>query len=222
VTLFVTAILVRFRVAVAWIVVLIIAAGAWHDIKAAEPTYSDGATVIFSLRHPMTNSPAKVNIIDESLVATEVMIAQTTVQYIKIAHAKVQIVAFPCNRSNVEYPDYEEQCATLTATAPGPAVVHGAFWLAYRMMESRLLRMQVNARVIPRSRIQTYLVGMSGPIAQPGSRTRVYAGLGMLALIGILVVTRYFALRRNPISRVRRRGGRRRHAPESGHGRSPA
>jgi hypothetical protein len=99
--------------------------------------------------------------------------------------------------------------------------VHRAFWLAYRMMKSRLLRMQVNARVIPQSRIQTYLVGMSGPIAQPGSRTRVYAGLGMLTLIGILVVSRFFALRRNPIGRVRLRGGGRRPAQGSGHGRSP-
>ncbi len=209
----VTAVLMRCRI-LAWLTVLIITAGVGYGMKTAGPTYSDGATVVLSLRHPMTNSPAKANSIDASLVATEVMLAQTTIGYASTSAGKVQIVAFPCNRSNVEYPDYEEQCATLTASAGTPAAVYRAFWLAYRAMKSRLLRLQASVRVTPYNRIQTYLVGISGPVPQPGSRTRVYGGLGLLGLLGILLTSRFFALRRRSARSRQRpaRSGRRRHA----------
>ena len=206
----VTAALTRCRI-LAWLAVLIIIAGTGYDIKTARPTYSDGATVVLSLRHPMTNSPAKANSIDASLVATEVMLAQTTIGHADTSAGKVQIIAFPCNRSNVEYPDYEEQCATLTATAATPAAVYRAFWLAYRTLKSRLLRLQASVRVTPHNRIRTYLVGISGPVPQPGSRTRVYGGLGLIGLLGILVTSRFFALHRSLArSGWHRRPGRRR------------
>lgn len=206
----VTAVLTRCRV-LAWLAVLIITAGAGYDMKTAGPTYSDGATVVLSLRHQMTNSPAKANSIDASIVATEVMLAQTTTGYASTSAGKAQIAAFPCNHSNVEYPDYEEQCATLTTTAATPAAVYRAFWLAYRTMKSRLRRLQASVRVTRHNRIQAYLVGISGPVPQSGSRTRVYAGLGLLGLLGILVTSRFFALRRGPArSGWLRHAGRRR------------
>lgn len=194
----------KLRKAIAVIVVLIISAGAAYDIKRTPELYSDGATVIFFVAHQPTQTQAQADSINESLVATEVMLAQTTMQYVSTAAGKVQIVAFPCNRSNLQYPDYEEQCATLTATAANASAVHWAFRHAYRVLTSHLLKLQISSAVPSRNRIRTYLVGISGAVSQPGSRMRVLAGLGVLTLIGILTVARFFALRRDR-TRARRR-----------------
>lgn len=195
----------KLRKAMAVIVVLIISAGAAYDIRRTPEQYSDGATVIFFVAHQPAQTPAQADSINESLVATEVMLAQTTMQYVSTTAGKVQIVAFPCNRSNLQYPDYEEQCATLTATAANASAVHWAFRHAYRVLTSRLLKLQIRSAVPSRDRIRTYLVGISGAVSQPGSRMRVFAGLGVLTLIGILTVARFFALRRDRTRPRRRR-----------------
>ncbi len=187
---------VVLRKAIAVMAVLIISAGAAYDIRRTPPLDSDAATVIFFVAHQLARSPQQADSINVSLVTTEVMLAETTMGYVSTAGGKVQIVAFPCNRSNVEYPDYEEQCTSLTATAASPAAVHEAFWQAYRVLRSRLKTLQIASAVPPRNRIRTYLVGMSGPVSQPGSRARALAGLAVLALIGILTVSRFFTLLR--------------------------
>ena len=64
------------------------------------------------------------------------------------------------------------------------------------MLRSRLLRLQISSAVPARNRIQIYLVGISGPVAQAGSRARVLAGLAVLTLIGMLTVSRFLTLRR--------------------------
>ena len=158
--------------------------------------------MIFYVARQMAKTPKQVNSINQSLVTTEVMFAQTSPEHVGTSEGKVQIVAFPCNRFNLEYPDYEEQCATLTATAPGAAAVQRGFWLGYRMLKSRLMRLQAGVKVRRADRIRTYLVGISGPQPEQGSRARVFAGLGLLALIGMLTVSRFVELRKPPRSWV--------------------
>jgi hypothetical protein len=195
----------RFRKTMAVIAVLIISAGAAYDIRRAPELESDGATVIFFVAHQLARSQPQADSINESLVATEVMLSETTMESVSTPAGKVQIVAFPCNRSNLQYPDYEEQCATLTATAANVAAVRRAFWQAYRVLRSRLLKLQISSTVPVRNRIQTYLVGVSGPVAQAGSRARVLAGLAVLTLIGMLTVSRFLTLRRSRVAVRRRR-----------------
>jgi hypothetical protein len=194
-----------FRRAVAVIVVLIISAGAAYDLRRTPELDSDGATIIFFVLHQPVQSAQQMNNLDQSLIATEVMFAQTTVKYVSTVAGKVQILASPCNGFNLEHPDYEEQCATITATAPNAGAVKRAFWQAYRGLSSRLKGMQIRSGVPSRHRIRTYLVGASGPVSLPGSRVRVLAGLSMLTLIGVLTVWRFFTLRRNRTPTPRRR-----------------
>jgi hypothetical protein len=144
-----------FRKGLAVFAVVVIAAGAAYNIKTTPPIYSDGATMIFYVAHKIRTSPERGNTINQSLVTTEVMFSQTTAEYVNTVAGKVQIVAFPCNRFNFEYPDYEEQCATLTATGPGATAVYRGFWLAYQVLKSRLMKLQANAAVRPRDRIRT-------------------------------------------------------------------
>jgi hypothetical protein len=195
----------RFRKTIAVIAVVIISVGAAYDIRRAPKLESDGATVIFFVAHQLARSQPQADSINESLVATEVMLAETTMEYVSTPAGRVQIVAFPCNRSNLQYPDYEMQCATLTATAANAAAVRRAFREAYRVLRSRLLRLQISSTVPARNRIQTYLVGVSGPVAQAGSPARVLAGLAVLTFIGMLTVSRFLTLRRSRVPARRRR-----------------
>jgi hypothetical protein len=192
-----------FRKSLAMFAVVALAAGAAYDIKTTQPIYSDAATMIFYVARHMSTSPERENSINQSLVTTEVMFSQATAVYVKTIAGKVQIVAFPCNRFNLEYPDYEEQCATLTATGPGATAAYRGFWLAYQVLKSRLMRLQASAAVHPRDRIRTYLVGISGPEPERGSRSRIFTGLGLLTIIAVLTVSRFFELRR-PRRRIHR------------------
>jgi hypothetical protein len=196
--------------AIAVLVVLIAAACTTYDIKTAAPMYSDGATVIFYAAPRLANSVGETSF-NQSLIVTEAMLAQTMISHVTSPAGMIQIQAQPCNRSDLEYPDYAEQCATLTATSPSVASVHQAFWLAYRALRSRLTNLQASSGVAPRDRIGTYLVGASGPVPQQGSRARVLAGLALLTLIAVVTVWRFFGLHPGwARSRRHRRGGRRR------------
>jgi hypothetical protein len=187
-------------------VVLIAAICTTYDIRTAAPPYSDGATVIFYAAPKLADSVGEASF-NQSLIVTEAMLAETMMSHVPSPAGTIQIQALPCNRSDLEYPDYAEQCATLTATSPGVAAVHQAFWLAYRELRSRLAKLQASSGVVPQNRIGTYLVGMSGPVPQQGSRARVLAGLTVLTLIGMVTVWRFFALH-SGWARARRPAGR--------------
>jgi hypothetical protein len=183
--------------------VLTLAAGAVYDVRTTPPPYADGATVIFTAADRLAQSVGVPNF-DQSLITTEVMLAQTMTGHVRTPAGTTRLQAVPCNTSDLEYPDYAEQCATLTTTAPGAAAARQAFSVAYRLLRARLATLQAASGVVPRNRIRTYLVGISGPLPQQGSKARVLAGLALLTLIGVLTVSR-FAARHGGTWRFRRR-----------------
>lgn len=195
---------------IAVLAVLAVAAAATYAIKTAPPIYGDGATVIFYAAPRLADSVGETAF-DQSLIVTEAMLAQTTTSQIRVTAGTIQIQALSCNRSDLEYPDYAEQCATLTATSTSPPGVRQAFSLAYRVLTSRLARLQAGSDVTARDRIRTYLIGVSGPVPEQGSRTRTYAGLVLLTLIGTVTVWRFLGFHPGRVrSRRSRRGGQRR------------
>ena len=197
------------RTTITVLAVLIVAAGGVYDVRTTPPPYADGATVIFSAANRLAQSVGVPNF-DQSLIITEVMLAQTTTGHVRTSAGTTELQALPCNRSDLEYPDYAEQCATLTTTAPGAAAARRALSLAYRLLSARLVKLQAASGVVPRNRIRTYLVGISGPIPQQGSKARVLAGLALLTLIGVLTVSRFVARHGGTWRFRRRRSGRRR------------
>ena len=103
---------------------------------------------------------------DQSLIVTEAMLAQT-MRVMSPARPDDPDTSLPCNRSDLEYPDYAEQCATLTATSPSVASVHQAFWLAYRALRSRL----TNCKPVRVSRPET-ASGLTWSGERPGPAAR--------------------------------------------------
>lgn len=180
-----------------------------YDIKSSPPTYSDRATVIFSAASGLV-SPSRHPAAGPSLVVTEVMLTEGLLTKSAPAVARSgggtgSISAVPCNQYSMQFPDYSEPCAALTATAPQAAVAQRTFWLAYRVLAGRLRELQAHSGVRPRNRIYTRLVGSTGPVPQRGSHPRVYAGLAMLALLSLLATA---GLSGGRASRVRRGSGR--------------
>jgi hypothetical protein len=209
-----TTAMIRWK-AIPMVAVLIVAAGAAYDVRTSPPPYADGATVIFSAADRLAHFVGEPNF-DQSLIITEVMLAQTMTGQVRTRGGTTQLQALPCNRSDLEYPDYAEQCATLTTSARGAADARQALSLAYRLLSLRLTKLQAESGVVPGNRIRTYLVGISGPVPQQGSKVRVLAGLAILTLMGTLTVSRFVAHRRDSYTggRIwhwgRCRGGRRR------------
>ena len=190
--------------AITVLAVLTLAAGAVYDVRTTPPPYADEATVIFTAAHRLAQSVGVPNF-DQSLITTEVMLAQTMTRHVRTPVGTTGLQALPCNTSDLEYPDYAEQCATLTTTAPGAAAARQAFSLAYRLLRARLAKLQAASGVVPRNRIRTYLVGISGPFPQQGSKARVLAGLVLLTLIAVLTASRFAARHGGGTWRFRRR-----------------
>jgi hypothetical protein len=197
--------------AITVLTVLTLAAGAVYDVRTTPPPYADEATVIFTAAHRLAQSVGVPNF-DQSLITTEVILAQTMTGHVRTPAGTTRLQALPCNTSDLEYPDYAEQCATLTTTAPGAAAARQAFSLAYQLLRARLAKLQAGSGVVPRNRIRTYLVGISGPLPQQGSKARVLAGLALLTLIGGLTVSRFAARHGGGTWRFRRRRSGHRHS----------
>jgi hypothetical protein len=188
---------------------LLIALCVAYDIKSSPPTYSDSATVVFSATGGLV-SPSRHPAASSSLIVTEVMLTEGLLTQSGLARAhgggaQGSISAVPCNQYSMQYPDYAEPCAALTATAPQAAVAQRTFWLAYRLLTTRLRELQMRSGVRPRSRIYTWLAGSTGPVPQRGSHARVYAGVALLALLSLLAVSGLFGGRASRFRRGRRR-----------------
>ena len=92
----------------------------------------------------------------------------------------------PVNLYNQQYPDYGVPEATITTTASSPEAAHSTYVIVVRQINNYLAAMQ--ARVQPRNRIITDVVGDSGPIIQTGSLKRSYGGLILLTLVAFFML----------------------------------
>ena len=188
---------------------LLIALCVAYDIKSSPPTYSDSATVIFSAagglvslsRHPAASS----SLIVTEVTLTEGLLTQSGPASVRGGGGTGSISAVPCNQHSMQYPDYAQPCAELTATAPWAAVAQRTFWLAYRLFTVRLRELQARSGVRPRSRIYTWLAGSTGPVPQRGSHARVYGGIALLALLSPLAASGLLGGRGSRVRRGSRR-----------------
>ena len=174
------------------IVMLILAAGVAYDIKSTPPTYSESASVAFTVTKFLAwpNLPATIR---KPLIATEVMMTQALMtrparQQVSAAGGTARLDISPFN---LQFPDYAEPIATVTAAGPSKAGVQRTFTVAVRLLQERLAALQAQAGVSPRDRIRASLVADTGPLAQPGSPARVFAGLVLLTVVAVFMVTSF-------------------------------
>ena len=73
--------------AITVLVVLTLAAGTVYDVRTTPPPYADEATVIFTAAHRLAQSVGVPNF-DQSLITTEVILAQTTTGHVRTPPAR--------------------------------------------------------------------------------------------------------------------------------------
>jgi hypothetical protein len=188
--------------------VLLIAVGVGYGIERTPPLYSESASVMFTVQGSLADSRPSASYLP-SIIATEVMMAETAMtppwqSKIRDAGGKASFAFTPFNSYSLQYPDYYEPGATLTATSQRPADVQRTFTLVFRLLAQRLTAMQADARVPAGDRIQARLVGKGALVVQPGSPTRVLAGLLMLAVIALFTVVNFLDRRSGQIFRTAR------------------
>lgn len=176
-------------------VVLLIGVGIVYGIGRTPPIYSRSATVVFMANNSPAGSHSNSSFINP-LVATEVMMTQILTNplaqsQVRAAGGTASFEFVPFNLYSLQYPDYGEPVATLTTTSQRPADVQRTFTVVLRLLGQRLAAMQTQAGVPQRSRIQDYLTGDTGPVTQPGSAKRVFAGLALLIVVAVFMVAKY-------------------------------
>ena len=189
-----------WRDKLAVIAVLVLALGAGYGLRRTEPVYSESATVVFSLAGPVVDS-AHYNYRD-SLIATEVMIAQELVSQpgldvIRAAGGGANFKLAPFNLYDLQYPNYALPVATLTVTAPNLTQVQRTF-RHVRAPRDRLASLQAHVGVRPRKRLDAYLLHDKSVVSSVGSRARVFAGLALLTLMAVFMSTAFLTAGEQP------------------------
>lgn len=200
---------IRWRL-LAVTVVLMLSAGVAYDIGSTPPMYSESVAVLLGTTNTLVRSDSYASF-GRSLIATEMMLVQAMLSppaesQVRAAEGTAQFEFVPFNLYNMQYPDYAEPAVTLTTKSPSAADVRRTFRVILRLFEQRLAAIQEDAGVSPRNRIQAYLVGDTGPVTRPGSRARVFAGLALLTVVAVFMVSAFLG---------RRQGWADRHRPGS-------
>jgi hypothetical protein len=186
----------RHRLAV--VIVLVMAACLAYLLKNTPTQYSDSSTVVFSAAFADVNpSPA----LSQSLIASEAMMTETMMspgmaEQVRAAGGTAPFSMIPFNVYNMQYPDYAEPTATLTATSLSEADAQRTFRIVLRVLTQRMAVIQADARVPAENRIQVNTVGSTGTLVQPGSPARAFGGLVLLTLIAAISAANFLDRRR--------------------------
>jgi hypothetical protein len=173
---------------IALITSLLLAGGLGYYLKSTPPAYLESATVVFVAPKSTASPPNPYSAFGPSLITTGDVIATTLSgpQYqgrVRAAGGTANYTIALVNLYNLEFPDYGEPFATLTSESQNPVAVQNTFKIVARSLMQLLATRQAQAGVPSRYRISAVVVGDTGPIVQPGSRKRVYAGVVLLAII---------------------------------------
>ncbi len=186
----------RHRLAV--LIVLVLAASLAYLLKTAPIPYSYSSTVVFSAAFAEINpSPA----LAQSLIASETMMSETMTSpammaQVRAAGGTAPFTMVPFNVYNMQYPDYAEPTATLTATSVSEADARRTFRIVLQVLTRRMTAIQADAGVPAKDRIQVNTAGSTGTLVQPGSRARAFGGLVLLTLIAAVSTANFLDRRR--------------------------
>ena len=185
----------------ALLVVLVVAAGVAYVIKRTPPVYQESATAVLtgpgSLAHPNPYSSFNDFLVATALVTTDFLMGPQGQQQIRAAGATADFDVALFNSYNIEYPYYGTPYATVSVVSQDPAQVQATFAVVTRILTQDVTKFQIQQGASPRSLITAHIVGDSGPLVQPGSPKRTFAGIMVLTIVVLLLVLTF--LDRHPI-----------------------
>lgn len=177
----------------AMMVVLALAVGAGLDLKSSPIMYSEAATVVFTVSGSMggPDAPFRPSLITTEMLMTETLLSPQARNWVGARGGASQFKLVPFNLYSMQYPNYAEPLASLTATSPSRDGASRTFRAVFDTLTRRLASMQARAGVPRPGRIKTYLAGDTGPVAVPGSRARTFGGLALLAVMAAFMVANF-------------------------------
>src|SRR5208282_3850412 len=92
------------------------------------------------------------------------------------------------NSYNLQYPNFSDADATVTVTNATPAATSRTFTAVTRQVDGILTNLESRAGVPRLNRIGVHVIGVTGPLSQQGSSTRVFAGLLFLTIVAVFAV----------------------------------
>ena len=173
--------------------VLMLSAGAAYAVRDTPATYQESALVVFSLPKsqsaPYAYTMFATSLISSADAITQVMMSPLAQRQMREAGGTAVVSMALVNLYSEQYPDYGQPLANLTSVSSSAANAHRSFQIAARTINRLLAARQAHANVRPRNRILTQIIGDTGPLIQVGSSKRVYAGLAVLTLVAVSIVT---------------------------------
>jgi hypothetical protein len=185
------------RHAVAVTVVLIVAAATAYTFKHSPPTYRESATVVLTAPGSGPYSTFGSSLVTTGEVVVDWMMGAQGQQQLHQDGVTDGFDIALVNYSNQEFPYYGAPYLTLSASADNLAATHRTFTTVMRIFGDYLAARQRQDGILPADRIGTKVIGDTGPLFQPGSRIRSFAGLAILTLVAAYLVLRF--LDRYPI-----------------------
>lgn len=194
-----------WRHVVAVLLVLAISAGAAYSIKRTPPTYQESVTAVF-IAPPSAQFPNPYASFNSALITTAELMTRYLMgpqgqQQVRAAGGTAEYAVSLVNLYNQQYPNYSQPYAQISALSTDPGTVHKTFLAVTQLLTDRLTETQAQEDVPVRSRVGIHIAADAGPLVQPGSSKRVFAGLLVLTIVAVLFVAAF--LDKHPI-RLRR------------------
>jgi hypothetical protein len=190
--------------------VMLVASCAGYSLKSSALRYSETGTVLFTVGNSAQNATTLHANYRNPIIATEIMMTeQMTSQperlLIRAAGGTAQFEVTPFNLYDLQYPDYAQPIATLTATSPNRPEARRTFNLAFHDLSELLATIQARAGVSRPDRIRALLTDEEGPVKQSGSRVRVLAAVALLAIVASFSIGNFLDRRRAATAVLARR-----------------
>jgi hypothetical protein len=169
--------------------VCVLALGLAYHLLHLDPGYSDTGTIAITAPKAWGQQNAFTDV--EDLLTTEEVLGWYVMgpqgqQAVRTAGGTASYdVAFK-NDYTQQYPSYSEPYLIVTVTSPDPGRAEATFNAVIKVIESNAATRQLQLGANQRYLVVASPAGApSGPVANKGSRTRVVAGLLVLAIIAV-------------------------------------
>jgi hypothetical protein len=183
------------RHAVAVLLVLAVAMGVAYSIKRTPPMYQESATAVF-LAPPSRAYPNPYAAFNSTLLTTAgvmvlFLMGPQGQEQVRAAGGTSGFSVSLVNLSNEQYPNYSQPYVQIGATSQDPAAAHSTFLVVARLLAQDLATSQAQQNVPTYFQIGIHLAGDTGPLIQPGSSKRTFAGLLVLTIVTVLFVAAF-------------------------------
>jgi hypothetical protein len=200
---------------VAVLVILAVAAGVGYSFKHSASAYAEVGTLVFvpptSGANPNAFAAVGGSVLEAAgTLAVSAMNSQEQQQVLRAGGNATYDVEL-LNSYNLEYPNYSNAYLMISTASADPVAVHRTFALVTRMVSGQFRTQQAADGVAADNRIETVMVGDTGPLEQQGSSKRALIGLLILTVVAVFAAASF--LDRHPVrlpgTGTRTGGGRR-------------